>query len=154
MAVVISIPAWVEGEDLPLVARPENDSGDVLTRTEITGATLKVYQITGDAPNTVLLTKTLDPNTIDPTGVAGDGTGSTDACMFAALQDDNLWDKTGGYTFWAVVRDSELHLEGGKTYRVELVLTGGHTSPTWPQRTDYGNLVFVWKVSVKPLASL
>lgn len=146
MAVAITVPRHVEGEDLVLVARPENDAEDILTRSEVSAATLYVYPVSGDAPNTALLTKTL--------AVTSDPDGSDDECMFATLQEDDTWDKEGGYTFWATVRDSELHLEGGQSYRVEVVLAAGHSTPAWPQRASYGELVFLWKVDVTPVASL
>lgn len=142
MAVVAHV-RHVEGEDLILLARPEA-GGSTLTRTEVSAATLEVFDPESDTPDTALDTKVLL--------LTGDPDGSDDECMFSAAQTDDLWDLDGGYTFVGFVRDSEQHLDGGKTYRVEVSLTAGHSTPTWPQQAAYGVLIYIWHVTVVPTA--
>jgi hypothetical protein len=136
-----------EGEDLQLLARPEA-GGSTLYRTEVASGTvtLSVYNSTGSSA-TALYTKPLDTDS-DPTG-------ADDECMFAALQTDGTWPLGGGYSFAAVLRDSEYHLEGGGQYTVEVVFASpGHSTPAWPQKADYGDLVYVWQVEVVPVTGL
>lgn len=149
MAVTVREVRHVEGEDLVLLARPEGGSA-TLTQSEFTSGTLEVFDPDGDTPDTALLTRTLTV-----ANEPGDAGATATDCMFAALQEDSLWPLKGGYTFWNAVKDSALHLDGGKVYRVEVSLTMGHSGspPPWPKRSDYGALLFIWHVTVVPTAS-
>lgn len=134
-----------EGEDLILLARPEA-GGSTLFRSEVAAGTvaLSVYS---PSSSTALYTKALD--------TSSDPTGADDECMFASLQTDGTWPLGGGYTFAAALLDSEYHLEGGGQYTVEVVFSSpGHSAPAWPQKADYGDLVYVWQVEVVPVTGL
>ncbi len=143
MALPIEIET-IEGEDTFLVARPESPSGVVLTQTEVSAATLAVYEM---GVNAAVYTKTLAVLN-NPPGVG------YDECMFLTLQDDGWWDLTGGYTFWAVIKYSDYALEGGKTYRIEVKLTTGHNAIAWPNLDDYGDILFVWNTTPQAVSSL
>jgi len=132
----------VEGEDLELLVRPQTPAGVTLTRAEISAATLTIYERGSDTGTSKTLALTADPPGA-----------SYDECMFAALQQDESWTQAGGYTFWQVVRYvTDYTFEGGKSYRVEVRLSAGHTSPTWPNRDDYGDIVLVWLVACESTA--
>lgn len=131
----------VEGEDLWLVAAPAPPNGAVLTRTEVSAVSIKVYDLTSDTPDTAVLTVT-PALTGNPPGLADD------ECMFAALQEDDVWDGPGGYTFFYRIKDGAYHFEGGRTYLVEVAFTAGHAANLWPQLDDYGTLYRRWKLRV------
>ena len=134
----------IEGEDIFLVARPESPSGGVLTRTEISAASLKVYE---EGVSAVAYSKTLTLNA-DPT------VSSYADCMFSALQSDGWWDMQGGYTFWAVIDYTDFAMEGGKSYRIEVKLTAGYAATAWPNLDSYGDLMFVWTTTPQAVGSL
>ena len=136
----------IEGEDVYLVARPESPSGEVLTRAEVSAAVLSVYE---EGVSTVAYTRALSIGSVNPPG------GSYNNCMFSSLQTDGWWDLQGGYTFWAMIGYSAFAMEGGKSYRIEVKLTAGHTGTVvWPNLGAYGDLMFVWTTTPQAVGSL
>lgn len=143
MPTIIEIDT-IEGEDVFLIARPESPSGVVLTRTEVSAATLNVYE---RGTSTAVYTKTLLLAN-DPPGAG------YDECMFAALQTDGWWDLTGGYTFWAVIQLAGYALKGGTSYRIEVKLTTGHSATAWPNLDDYGDQLYIWNTTPQAVSTV
>jgi hypothetical protein len=133
----------VEGQDAFFPAAPRPGSNVLLTRNEVSAASLKVYDETSSTPTVAVHSVTLDVGANPP--------GATfNECMFLTPQYDDWYDFAGGYTFMYRLQNADYHLDGGKTYRVEVTLTAGHPTATYPQWSAYGNLILVWKVRVQP----
>jgi len=133
----------MEGETLWLVARPTTPANATLYRAQVSAATLQLF---GPDSDTALVTRTL-ALTADP------GSADYAQCMFSALQTDEWWGLGGGYTFWTLLRPSDYPMQGGQVYRVEVSLSAGHTTPTWPLIDDYGDIKLLWVVAVKSAVS-
>lgn len=131
----------IEGEDLALVAAPAPFNGAVLTRNEVSAVTVSVYIPSSSTPTTAVYTVT-PAITADPPGLLDD------ECMFATVQEDDVWDGDGGYTFFYRIKFGDYAFAAGKTYVVEATFTAGHAANTWPQLDDYGVLKRIWKVRV------
>lgn len=131
----------IEGEDVVLVGAPAPFNGSVLTRYEVSAVSISVYDPASATPTTALYTVT-PAITADPPGA------SDDQCMFATLQEDDVWDGDGGYTFYYRIKDGAFHFDGGKRYVIEVTFTAGHPANMWPQLDDYGDLIRRYVVKV------
>jgi len=133
----------IEGQDLFLRGAPRLANGVLITRNEVSEASLKIYDVTSSTPTEEVHSVTLDVGASPP--------GATyNECMFLTAQTDDWWDAAGGYTFFYRHQDANYHLDGGKTYRVEVTLAVGHPTATFPQLSSYGNLILTWFVRVAP----
>lgn len=132
----------VEGEDLPLMARPVVN-GILLTQTEVSAASLQIFERGG---TTAVYTRTLATD--------GTPTGGSTQCMFLTEQTGAPWPKAGGMTFYYVHQDSLYHLDGGKTYEVVVSLTAGSAGPTFPELADYGTTQLQYLVTVSSVAGV
>lgn len=67
-------------------------------------------------------------------------------CMFDTRQVDGYATYLGdgdGYNFLYVLNDDDYHMQGGKTYRLEVILT----------TTGYGQVAMVWNISIGEMFS-
>ena len=144
MATKIEITS-IEGEDVFLIARPETPAGVILTRAEVSFASLAVFEVGNPV---AVYNKTLDPNSGSPPGTF------YDQCMFLTAQEDGWWDQADGYTFWAVLQNSEYALKGGTAYNLEVKLTVGHATTLWPNLDSYGEQLYIWTTTPVAVSSL
>jgi len=100
-----------EYEDFAIVAYLESASGVQFTTSNVSSYDVYVYEVGGGAtPTTPVYTNTgLNPVSgfFDTRQVDG----------YATMLGDG-----GGYNFIYVVEDSDFHMSGGKTYRVEVLI--------------------------------
>jgi hypothetical protein len=135
-----------EGEMFYMQARLESNSGELLTRTHVSAATQKVFDVASTTPNTSVYTPTLVASADPPTG---------NNIVFASEQIDGSWpDTKKGYTFWRKHDPTDFALEGGRTYRFEFKITAdSQSSQTFPKLGDYGEIVLVFMIEVKGTAT-